>query len=367
MALVKSKERTAILALAGAGALWGLSVPLTKLALPWLDAAWLTFARFALAAPLLALAGRRGLRDALTPQILGAGALGFGAVILLQNTGVERTSVTHAALIVAVAPVLVAAIAAGSGQAQTRPLSWGGYALALAGVGLIAGAHGGGASSQGDLLVLASAVLSAAFITLQPPLLAGREPAAVTAVQFTAGALVALPLAALTAGAPAPPAHPIPVVSLAVLSLAGTLLPFWLFAFGQARVPAERAAAFVNLEPVVGAATGWIALGNTATFGQLAGAVAVLAGIALGIRRPAPTVHTPTSLSPGAPRLLAECVHAARARPEARACVSSAGLRLVRARSDPGRRADERRDGAALGAIRTRYRRLAERDLRERS
>jgi O-acetylserine/cysteine efflux transporter len=287
MVFVKTQERTAVLALAGAGALWGLSVPLTKLALPWLDAAWLTFARFALAAPLLALAGRRGFRHALTARILAAGAVGFGAVILLQNTGVERTSVTHAALIVAVAPVLVAAIAAGTGQAETRPLTWGGYALALGGVGLIAGAHGGGASSEGDLFVLASAVLSAAFITLQPRLLAGREPAAVTAVQFAAGALLALPLAALTGGAPSLPPRAIPVVSLAVLSLAGTLVPFWLFAFGQARVPAERAGAFVNLEPVIGAATGWIALGDTATIGQLAGAFAVLAGIALSTRAPA--------------------------------------------------------------------------------
>jgi O-acetylserine/cysteine efflux transporter len=81
-------NRTAILALAAAGALWGLTVPLSKLSLDWLGGGWLTVVRFALAAPLLAYAGRRGLCAALTPQIAAAGAIGFGAVILLQNAGI---------------------------------------------------------------------------------------------------------------------------------------------------------------------------------------------------------------------------------------------------------------------------------------
>jgi drug/metabolite transporter (DMT)-like permease len=64
------------------------------------------------------------------------------------------------------------------------------------------------------------------------------------------------------------------------------MLPVPLFAFGQARVPAELAGAFVNLEPVVGAAAGWVAFGDAATLGQIAGATAVLAGIALSALPP---------------------------------------------------------------------------------
>jgi hypothetical protein len=51
-------------------------------------------------------------------------------------------------------------------------------------------------------------------------------------------------------------------------------------------VPAELAGAFLNLEPVVGAAAGWLAFGETAAVGQLAGAVVVLAGIALSALAP---------------------------------------------------------------------------------
>src|SRR5215213_7928838 len=149
-------NRSAILALAAAGALWGLTVPLSKLSLDWLGGGWLTVIRFALAAPLLAYAGRRGLPAACTPGIAAAGAIGFGAVILLQNAGIERTSVSHAALVVGAVPVLVAVMAAGLGRATAGSATWGGSLVALAGVGLVAGGAGAGASLTGDLLVLAS-------------------------------------------------------------------------------------------------------------------------------------------------------------------------------------------------------------------
>jgi drug/metabolite transporter (DMT)-like permease len=281
MDVVTKPNRTAVLALAFAGALWGLTVPLSKLSLEWLGGGWLTVARFSLAAVLLAVAGRRGLRAALTPRILASGAVGFGAVILLQNAGIERTSVSHAAIVVGAVPVLVALIAAGLGEGASRPSAWGGYALALAGIAMVAGGGGAGASARGDLIVLGSVVLSAAFVVVQPRLLAGRDPAAVTAVQFAAGALAALPVAIGFEGAPPAPHALEPVIAVSALAVAGTLLPFWLFAYGQSRVPADLAGAFLNLEPLVGTVAGWLAFGEAAALGQLAGVVAVLAGIAL--------------------------------------------------------------------------------------
>jgi len=61
----------------------------------------------------------------------------------------------------------------------------------------------------------------------------------------------------------------------------GPAMGGFLYAYGQARVHAELAGAFVNLEPVVGAAAGWLLLGESAAIGQVAGATAVLAGIAV--------------------------------------------------------------------------------------
>jgi drug/metabolite transporter (DMT)-like permease len=270
----------ALIALATAGLVWGLTVPGSKLALEWLGPAWLTFARFALAAPLLALVARRRLRGALSPSVIAWGALGYGVVLVVQNAGIERTSVSHAALIVGAMPALVALLAVALGTGTAGPRAWLGFGLALAGVGLVAGS-GGGAGTEGDGLVLASVALSAVFVTVQPRLLAGRDPVAVTAVQVGAGALAALPLALLQEGLPPAPATAGPVAAVVGLALAGTALGYALFAFGQARVAPDLAGAFVNLEPLVGAAAGAVLFHDVFGAWQIAGALAVVVGIAL--------------------------------------------------------------------------------------
>ena len=276
-------RRGALAALTVAGLMWGLSVPLSKVALGWLDPAWLSAARFLIAAPVLLLVARHALPGALDRDVAKWGVVGFGGVILLQNLGIERTSVSHAALIIGVVPALVAVSALVRGSATAGPLAWAGYAVALGGVGLVAGG-GGDASLAGDLLVLASAALTALFIEAQSRLLRGRDAAAVTAVQMSAAAVVLLPIAVAMEGLPfaaAPAASP--AVALAALVVVGTLLPFVLYATGQARVPAELAGAFVNVEPLVGAAVGAVVFHDVFGPAQTLGAAAILGGILLSL------------------------------------------------------------------------------------
>jgi hypothetical protein len=72
-----------------------------------------------------------------------------------------------------------------------------------------------------------------------------------------------------------------PVLAVLALAAGGTLLPFTLFAFGQSRVSAEVAGAFLNLEPLVGAIAGAVAFGDPVGFAQVTGGVAIVAGIGL--------------------------------------------------------------------------------------
>lgn len=282
MICMKRQQRNAFTALGAAGVLWGLTVPLSKLALAWLSPAWLTSARFAIAAAVLGWTARRHLRRALTPGVLGSGAVGFGGVVMLQNAGIERTSVSAAAVVIGTVPVLVAVLAAATGANSTSD-RWVGNVLALVGVSLLAGIGGGG-TILGDGLVFSSSVLSAALVVVQPRLLADRDAAAVTAVQFAAAALVALPIAMATGGAPRTSLSATAGASFLALALAGTVLPFWLFAAGQSRVRPEVAGAYLNLEPLVGAAVGWVGFGDRAGPLQIIGVVTVLAGIALSTR-----------------------------------------------------------------------------------
>jgi drug/metabolite transporter (DMT)-like permease len=319
---MNTNRRRAAAALIAAGLLWGTTVPLSKLALGWLPPGWLTVVRFGLAAAiLLAMARRRGLRRAFTPAVLAAGAFGYGGSVLLQNAGIDRTSVSHAALLIGAVPVLVAIIAAVWQRTVARPVAWFGFVVSLGGVALItAGSRGGGATLAGDGLVLASLVLSAMVIVAQGGLLAGRDPVAVTAVEFLGAALGTLPFAVFTEGVPAAPGGTGPVLAVVALTAGGTLLPFSLFAFGQSRVPAEVAGAFVNLEPLVGAIAGVVAFGDPVGLAQAAGGTAILTGIALSSL---PLVASRRA-APAAPKGAEEPVH-----PSRRARLSP-GLRAVR-------------------------------------
>src|SRR4051812_31040488 len=118
--------RRHVLALIAACLLWGGTVPLTKVALAGWGPGWLTVARFTIAALPLAWAGRRHLRAAVSPATLLWGAFGYGLVIVLQNAGIARTSVTHAALIVGTTPILVALYTVALGRGRPGPLPWAG-------------------------------------------------------------------------------------------------------------------------------------------------------------------------------------------------------------------------------------------------
>jgi drug/metabolite transporter (DMT)-like permease len=298
-------RRRAVAALTTAGLAWGTTVPLSKLALGWLAPGWLTVARFGLAAAVLlaATSGTR-VRAALTPRVLASGAIGYGGSVVLQNAGISRTSVTHAALLIGAAPVLVAIIAAVWHRRLARPVAWAGFALSLAGAGLITGGRGGGATTGGDALVLASLLLSATFTVAQGRLLHGRDPVAVTAVQFLGAALAVLPFAAAE-GVPTDPRGVGAVLAVAGLTALGTLLPFTCFAYGQARVPAELAGAFLNLEPLVGAAAGAVFFADPTGLAQVTGGAAIITGIALSslplLRTTPRRPHTGTAAPSGQP------------------------------------------------------------------
>src|SRR6202012_807326 len=271
---------------AAAGVAWGTSVPLSKAALGWLPAAW----RVGVSVPLAAAgppgrAGRAAVPAALRWQVLAWGAVGLGVSVLVQNDGLARTSVTHAALLIGTGPVLVAVIAAAWHHDVARPVAWAGFLISLAGVAFVASGGGGGASGAGDILVLASVLISSAVTVAQGRLLEGQDPAAVTAVMFLGAAFAALPVPLSGGLPPAPPAGGagvLAVLAVAGLTVIGTLTPFTLFAYGQHAVSTEVAGAFLTLEPLVGALAGVVAFGDPAGPRLALGGAAIVGGIVLG-------------------------------------------------------------------------------------
>jgi O-acetylserine/cysteine efflux transporter len=268
-------------ALIAAGILWGTTVPLSKLALAWMAPGWLAFARFALAAAVLMVVSRRRLRAAVSPAILVTGGIGYGGSVLLQNVGIQRTSVTHAALLIGATPVLVAIIAAALRHSVARPLAWAGFAMSLVGVGFIASGQGSGSTLDGDGLVMAAQLVSAGFTVSQARLLRDRDPIAVTALQLMAAAAMVLPIAITTEPRMTGPVSASALLATIGLVVAGTVGPTTLFAFGQSRVAADVAGAFLNIEPLVGALLGMALFADPLGPIQVAGGAAIVTGIGL--------------------------------------------------------------------------------------
>jgi drug/metabolite transporter (DMT)-like permease len=279
--MTANSRRFVVPALITAGILWGFTVPLSKLALAWMAPGWLAFARFALAAAVLMVVSRRRLRGAFSPAILVTGGIGYGGSVLLQNIGIQRTSVTHAALLIGATPVLIAILAAALRHSVARPLAWGGFALSLAGVGFIASGQGSGSTLGGDGLVMAAQLVSAGFTVSQARLLRGRDPVAVTGLQLMAAAVMVLPIAAATEPHMAGAVSGTAVLATLLLVIAGTVGPTALFAFGQSRVTADVAGAFLNIEPLVGALLGMALFADPVGLVQICGGAAIVTGIAL--------------------------------------------------------------------------------------
>jgi O-acetylserine/cysteine efflux transporter len=179
-------------------------------------------------------------------------------------------------------PAFVAMAMLARGQGRSGPVEWAGFGTAIAGAGFVAGS-GGTASVAGDALMLGSAALSALFVAAQPSVLRGRDPVAVTAVQMAVGVVITVPVALPLEGLPQamPSAHAL--TAFAALVAVGSVLPFALYAYGQARVAAEVAGAFLNLETVVGAAVGALAFGDPIGSSQLLGAAAIVGGLLLSV------------------------------------------------------------------------------------
>jgi len=305
-----NSRRLVFPALITAGILWGTTVPLSKLALAWMAPGWLAFARFALAAVVLIVVSRRRLRAAFSPAIVVTGGIGYGGSVLLQNFGIQRTSVTHAALLIGATPVLIAIIAAALRHSVARPLAWAGFAMSLVGVAFIASGQGAGSTLGGDGLVMAAQLVSAGFTVSQARLLRNRDPIAVTALQLMAAAVIVLPIAITTEPRMTGPVSASALLATLGLVIVGTVGPTTLFAFGQSRVAADVAGAFLNIEPLVGALLGMALFAEPLGPIQVAGGAAIVTGIGLStmqvvraerLRRATPTAASTLTAARAAP------------------------------------------------------------------
>jgi drug/metabolite transporter (DMT)-like permease len=283
--------------------IWGTNYALVKSAFGELDPQAFNALRLVLASVVMAatshIARRTTLHDIFhTPapvtrrdwvRLAWLGLVGHCLYQYLFVGGLARTSVANGALLISSTPVVITFLSTVTGQERPGLLHWAGTLLSLLGIYIVVGhgAHVTAASMRGDLMLM-GAVLCWALYTMGARSLMGRHsPVGVTALSMLIGTALYLPVAApdlaRVAWASVSGLAWLKLVYSAIFSIcvAYTIWYAAVRAMGSART-----AVYSYLMPIVAMLTGWIWLHESIDGTKLAGAAAVLAGVALARVRP---------------------------------------------------------------------------------
>ncbi|HKZ06049.1 MAG TPA: EamA family transporter [Methylomirabilota bacterium] len=244
--------------------------------------------------PLAAMARRadaRPLSRADHWSIVWMGVFGFAGAFALSHWGIVRSTATNAALLITVEPISLILLSPWLLKERLTPREGLGAALALAGAVLVIVNGIPGFTEalvphwRGDLLLVLAGLAYASYSLFGRGVLARHSPLAVTAWSIAWGAAAMLPLTALewTQGA-AVRLGPRALAGALYLSLVITALGYLAWNWALERVPAPRAAIFLNIQPLVGALLGAYYLGEPLTAFTLAGGALILTGLSLTLK-----------------------------------------------------------------------------------
>lgn len=289
------------LVLVGINLLWAGSSLAAKIALASIPPMTLAFARFSIAALLM-----YGLAQVLKVNLRVArrdwgafwvmGILGLALTYLLSYAGIQRTTASDSALIIATEPIFVSLLAFVFLRERMFPLKVAGIALGLAGAYLIV-ANGWRPPAfsgmvAGDLLITVGLMFEAGSSIVGKGLVARYPAVSVMTYQMTSGAITLAPFAiweltqqALHGKALALPPAPA-LWSLLYLVLPCTVLGYTVWFTILDKREAGEMSVFLFIQPVFGAFLGFWFRHEPVTVSTVIGAVLVLLGVGFINRRP---------------------------------------------------------------------------------
>jgi len=244
----------------------------------------LTFGTIALS--VVALRYRRPLpRGKGLAMVISYGVLWFAGYSVVLNAAERHLDAGTAAMLVNIAPILVA-VAAGLFMAEgfPRPLVVG-IIVAFTGVSIIAvGGVGGHSDGFGVLLGLLTAVLYAAGVLTQKIALRTVDAVTATWVGCAVGTVTLTPFLpqALSEFSDAPGSA---VAAVAYLGIFPTAIAFTLWAYALTRTAAGRLTSTTLAVPAIVVLMSWILLGEVPTVFAMAGGALCLLGVAISRRR----------------------------------------------------------------------------------
>jgi drug/metabolite transporter (DMT)-like permease len=275
----------AVPALLIAATLWGATYVVTKFALADLGPFTVLFLRLVVGAVVLyPFARRQGFHLGLAARrrFVLFGLTGMTLHLGFEIVGLEFTSASSAALVIASAPAVTVAFSIVFLRERLTLLRWVGIALSIVGVVLITGAQvsdGYPLGWLGNLLVFAGVVTWGMF-TVQGKRMASGYSALVSTTAGTASAAVMLVpvvvVEVLVTGVPSFDAASLGAVLYLGVGASGIAYGLWNLALRH--VDASVAGPFINLVPVIGVALALL-IGETMSLLQFVGGLTVVAGV----------------------------------------------------------------------------------------
>jgi drug/metabolite transporter (DMT)-like permease len=278
--------------------MWGLSPVATRALVLQLAPLPLLVLRVMIAAVVLVplcIPVLRSFAWSSAPRMAAAGLLGMVGYNLPVTVGLAWVPASTAVLLLATEPIWILLLSRAFLGERVPRWSWGGAAVAAAGVAVLAGpgvlSGGSGRSLAGIGLVLLGTALFGAYTIVLRPLSEqyGAVPAAATSTLVGAlpylafaGTLVPGQLGRLPAAAWG---------ELGFIAVGATVAGLLLWSVAVARIGPGRAGLLLYLEPVAGVTGAAVFLGERLSAGMAAGGALVMLGVTLAWwaqRGPAP-------------------------------------------------------------------------------
>ncbi|HEY7520440.1 MAG TPA: DMT family transporter [Methylomirabilota bacterium] len=279
--------RSAALVLLVANIVYATASVVTRIALDGVPPALLGFARLGIAAAvLLPLVRRESLPPGEGLRLAGMGVIGFTVAFALTNWGIVHSSATNAALLIIVEPLTMLLLGpALLGERLTRRETLGAALAVLGALVVVADGIPGVTLNvlprwRGDVMLALSGVAYGVYSLLGRPVLTTTNSNAVTARSIVWGAAAMVPLVAVEWLAGARPAASVSAVAGTLyLAVVITALGYVAWNWALARVEAARAAAFLTVQPIVGALLGAAVLGDPVSVYTGVGGVLIVIGL----------------------------------------------------------------------------------------
>ncbi len=218
-------------------------------------------------------------RELTTLSVLGVFGITLNQVFFVL--GMNRTSVAHAALVIATTPLQVMALAAMRGQERITVPKAMGMLTAVGGIAILnLGRTAQNATFLGDFFVFLAAFSFSLYTVFGKEVTRRHDSLTVNSLGYFAGAVAGAPLLVQQsydfdfAGVPASGWW-----ALAYMAVLSSVVCYMIFYYGLKHLPATRVAAFSYVQPVIAAAAGLAVLREPITLPVGLGGLLVLSGV----------------------------------------------------------------------------------------